>query len=65
MTSNSSQTGNKGLMRRIANAFVEGRMREAQARVNAHLMALDDDMLKSLGHSRASLRRSPHNFNRF
>ncbi len=58
MTSNSSQTGSKGLMRRIGNALVEGRMREAQARVNDHLMALDDDTLKTLGHSRASLRRS-------
>ena len=65
MTTPTSPTGNRGLMRRITRAIVDGRMREANARVASYLLTLDDEKLKALGKDRASLRRMRDSVYRF
>ncbi len=65
MSSPSSPAGNGGVMRRITKALVDGRMREAQARVAQHLLTFDDETLKALGKDRATLQRSRHDYYRF
>ena len=47
----------RGLLRRVLDAIVESRTREAERTVSDHLMSLDDATLERQGLDRAALRR--------
>lgn len=44
-------------IKRMINALIEGRMREAEHRVARHLLAFDDKTLDSLGLDRRNLAK--------
>lgn len=48
----------KNVWKRMFDALVEARMREAQRMVNTHLLSMDDETLKNLGYDRATLRKT-------
>lgn len=50
------------IFRRMFNALVESRMREAERMVATHLSALDDKTLEELGYDRARLAATPSRY---
>jgi len=51
-----TQRTGKGLLRRMADRYIEAQIRKAELRVNAYLQSLDDKALSKMGYTAAQIR---------
>ncbi len=56
----STETASRGFFGRMIDSMVAARMRQAEAYVNGHLLAMDDETLERAGFTRAELESRPH-----
>ncbi len=61
----SASPARPSVFRRVLNAMVEARMREAQRQVNTYLLELDDQTLAAHGYSRSELKKTGTTFRTF